>query len=174
MRDAEFEYASNAELDDEPVYDLPQIDFADVLPFILEADELYLKRQRQYQSRHIFDSIKLGCVKMLTGKRIQASLEIYVRIAAYVSRAGVLSNTDATDLIVLMKSCSHINGAEIPLPSKYVYIRDKLMSSMKFLLPEGVEVDIQMPEELFGSEASKMPPAKGVYCNILESAGKQT
>jgi len=57
IRDGEIEYAMNEEIDDEPIYDLPQIDFNDVLPILLEADELYLQRQRQYQSREIFDSI---------------------------------------------------------------------------------------------------------------------
>ena len=42
---------------------------------------------------------------------------------------------------------------------------------MKFLLPKGIEVDIPMPEELFGIRASRMPPARGVYCNVLESVG---
>jgi hypothetical protein len=36
---------------------------------------------------------------------------------------------------------------------------------MKFLLSEGIEVDILMPEQMFGSIASKMPQAKGVYCH---------
>ena len=105
-------------------------------------------------------------MEILTGERVQASLETYVRIAAYVSRAGVLSNTDATDLIVFIKSCLRINGDEIPLPSLlYTTIRDKLLGSIKFLLPEGTEVDILVPEEMIGSIASKMPPAKGVYCH---------
>jgi len=110
------------------------IDFDDVLPFVVEACDIYLQRQRTSISKELLDTINLGEVRMLDGSYQKPSLEIYLRIAGFVAKVTVLSEgEEASDLCTLMKYCSYLNKKEIPLPAKFVTIRDKLLSSLSFI-----------------------------------------
>jgi len=174
LREAETEGRKNTVNAEFDLNEYPQFagaDLEDMIPYLSQASDLYLRRQRTYMSKELYDTMQVGMFKLLCGRRAPGNKEILLRLAIWVSRATLISQEDATDLVVLIKIITYINRKEIALPHRFEYIKEKLLSSFKWMLPSAIDIEIPFPIEIFGSLTSQMPVARGVYCNILELIG---
>jgi hypothetical protein len=168
---------NNSELNSNENYDEiddPILDLNDALPIFDELSNEFLKKQNLRLSEWGLDNIMIGHCALTTGERRIGNLRIYLLIAKFVTHCFGMSGEDAKDLVLLLKLVSHINGKEIPMPSKYITIQNRLLSSLNFLKISLEVFKLEMPASLFTETiVRQMPKAEGVISNILDIAGIQ-
>jgi hypothetical protein len=108
-----------------------RFDFEDVLPELMFANDIFLKKQMLQCSVDLLKTFKAGYVKMIDGKYEKADESTYFEIASYIARTPMLSLEDATDLITLIKNVTHINGSRIALPRKYITNSDLVQTAIE-------------------------------------------
>ena len=157
-----------------PSHDYGRYDFEDVLPDLMIANDIFLRKQMLVCSVDIIESFKAGAVKMLDGLYKRATMATYLEIANYVARTPCLSIENATDMIVMMKYINWLNNVEIPLPQSFRTIRDNLRYSMRYMVPDIIRYERPFPVELYGEEYKRMPNVTSVYSNVIQVIGKNT
>ena len=115
------------------------------------ASEEFLDKQRTRLSHDVFANLSVAFVKYKDGNFKKANPQVHLRIATFIAKVSLISQEAANDMIVMMKRCTHVNGKEIPLPSRYVQIRKNLLKSFRHLMPTINVFSFPKPYDLFGA-----------------------
>jgi hypothetical protein len=128
----------------------------------------FISSQKEYLSEECITQLQAGRVRLLSGDYKVANIRIYLEIARFVSTCVSLSGSNATELIMLMKRISYINGLEIPLSQKYETLRNNILATMEGRRAEILRVEYPLPRELYGDSASRSPPCISVMSPLLD------
>jgi hypothetical protein len=96
-------------------------DFEGMIDDIVNASRDYLNVQKLTLSPAIVECITSGYPRLLdSSRKRKGDLPTYFEIAEYLNNVVCLTSPEADGFLSLLKRVTHMNGNEIPLPSRYV------------------------------------------------------
>ena len=157
------------EIEDDIITDLNDIDIChpSFIDAYQNATNAYITRQRDYFNSEDLVNLEAGFTKNLTGLRSKANIRTYLEICEFCSNCHGLSISECDLLVELIRRVSYINGYEIPVPSKYYTIHDKIFKALRNKSIRIVKTYYEHCKELFGSK-NNLEKIPAVVTDILD------
>jgi len=96
------------------------------------------------------ETLKAGYVSLLNGKRERPDTNTYIRLCKYVCECHKLSGEDADEMISLLKTITHINGKEVPVPKSFRKLHLNVAKRLRRYAVPILAEEFDLPKEIFG------------------------